>query len=55
MKAVRIGVLTMVLMVAATFGAAPSDDTFSNDARTTSEGADGPCYLINGVWVCDPS
>ena len=54
MKAIRISLLTMVLLVGATSSPVPTVDNSLQDAATTGQVADGPCYLINGIWVCDP-
>lgn len=55
MKAVRISLLTMVLLVGATSRPmAPLADTSSRDAATITRTGDGPCYWLNGVWVCEP-
>jgi hypothetical protein len=54
MKAVRISLLTMVLMVGATSRPAPTvDNSSTGDATAISQSA-GPCYLINGMWFCEP-
>jgi hypothetical protein len=50
MKTVRIALLTMSLLVGATARSVP---TVESDPQTIAN-ADGPCYLINGIWVCEP-
>ena len=55
MKAVRIGVVTLVLLVAATIGPVfNANDATHGDGTSATQSAAGPCYLINGIWVCDP-
>jgi hypothetical protein len=49
MKAVRIGLLT-VLLVGATSRSVPTPDQPSVAVTPTAQ--DGPCYLLNGLWVC---
>ena len=55
MKVFRIGVLTLLLLAGATSGPLPTGDITSPRATPMlAAAADGPCYLINGIWVCDP-
>jgi hypothetical protein len=52
MKTLRISLLTMVLLGAATSHSVPTADRTPNDEYATAQAA-GPCYLINGIWVCE--
>ena len=55
MKAVRISLLTMVLLAGATPGSVPTaDNTLQGDTHAIAKAGDGPCYWINGMWVCEP-
>jgi hypothetical protein len=54
MKAVRISLLTMVLLVGATSHSVPTaNNMLPADAQVVTAGP-GDCYLINGIWVCEP-
>jgi hypothetical protein len=51
MKAVRISLLTLVLLAGATSRSVPTADHTVTNQTIVREGA-GPCYFINGQWVC---
>ena len=54
MTAVRVGLLTLVLLAGATVRSVPPpDNTVQGNTQTFTAGP-GDCYLINGVWVCEP-
>ena len=53
MKAVRISLLTLALMMGATARSVPTGDNTSNGGiQPIAQAEDGPCYLVNGMWVC---
>jgi hypothetical protein len=53
MKAVRISLLTMTLLVGATVHPVPTADrTSPGDTQAATTGR-AECYLVNGMWVCD--
>ena len=52
MKAVRISLLTMSLLVGGTLQPAPTADRASQGDTPAGTGP-AECYLINGIWVCD--
>ena len=53
MKAVRASLLTMLLLAGATSQPVPTTNLISHEATVTVPTA-GPCYLVNGIWICDP-
>jgi hypothetical protein len=54
MKAVRISLLTMVLLAGATPGSVrTTGDALTGDTHVIAKTGDGPCYWINGMWVCE--
>lgn len=54
MKTLRVSLLTVLLLAGATPGSLPvADRSAEPTASTNAAAADGPCYLINGIWVCE--
>jgi hypothetical protein len=54
MKAVRISLLTIVLLAGATPGSVPvTDNALQGHTNVIAKAGDGPCYWINGMWVCE--
>ena len=54
MKAVRVALLTLVLLAGATPGSVPTSDIApQTDTHVIARAGDGPCYWVNGIWVCE--
>ena len=53
MKAIRISVLTMVMLVGATSRSIPTHDKPADTETHTLAQTPGPCYLVNGIWICE--
>lgn len=51
MKAFRVSVLTVCLLVGATL--TTQQEPVSSETRVSAKSS-GECYLINGIWYCDP-
>lgn len=57
MKVLRVTLLTGLLLVAVSPREIPTTTTSHARSVTTQVSAarsDGPCYLVNGYWYCEP-
>ena len=55
MKAIRVTILTLTLLVGATPRSVPqADNTETRAQAKISRNTAGDCYLVNGIWYCEP-